>query len=63
MFVLFCRLHLSRDIGIDLDTVNTLIYVSGWATVLQEPSVVALGLERGTTLAVGDECVFAGTHS
>jgi actin-like ATPase involved in cell morphogenesis len=53
--VLFRRFQLSRDIGIDLGTANTLIYVSGRGIVLQEPSVVALDLERGTTLAVGDE--------
>ena len=53
--MLFRRFQLSRDIGIDLGTANTLIYVSGRGIVLQEPSVVALDLERGTTLAVGDE--------
>ena len=51
----FRRFQLSRDIGIDLGTANTLIYVSGRGIVLQEPSVVALELERGTTMAVGDE--------
>ena len=55
VFVLFRRFQLSRDIGIDLGTANTLIYVSGRGIVLQEPSVVALDLERGATLAVGDE--------
>ena len=55
MDVLFRRFQLSRDIGIDLGTANTLIYVSGRGIVLQEPSVVALDLERGATLAVGDE--------
>jgi rod shape-determining protein MreB len=55
MAVLFRRFQLSRDIGIDLGTANTLIYVSGKGIVLQEPSVVALDLERGSTLAVGDE--------
>ena len=53
--VLFRRFQLSRDIGIDLGTANTLIYVSGRGIVLQEPSVVALDLERGVPLAVGDE--------
>jgi len=53
--VLFRRFQLSRDIGIDLGTANTLIYVSGKGIVLQEPSVVALDLERGVTMAVGDE--------
>ena len=53
--VFFRRFQLSRDIGIDLGTANTLIYVSGRGIVLQEPSVVALDLERNATLAVGDE--------
>ena len=35
--VLFRRFQLSRDIGIDLGTANTLIYVSGKGIVLQEP--------------------------
>lgn len=55
MSVFLRRFQLSRDIGIDLGTANTLIYVSGRGIVLQEPSVVALDLERGTTMAVGDE--------
>ena len=40
----FKRFQLSRDIGIDLGTANTLMYVSGKGIVLQEPSVVALDL-------------------
>ena len=55
MSVFFRRFQLSRDIGIDLGTANTLIYVSGRGIVLQEPSVVALDLERGATLLVGTE--------
>ncbi|MEB3351488.1 MAG: rod shape-determining protein [Cyanobacteriota bacterium] len=51
----FKRFQFSRDIGIDLGTANTLIYVSGRGIVLQEPSVVALDLERNTPIAVGDE--------
>ncbi|HBH73920.1 MAG TPA: rod shape-determining protein, partial [Synechococcales bacterium UBA10510] len=51
----FRRFQFSRDIGIDLGTANTLMYVSGKGIVLQEPSVVALDLERGVPLAVGDE--------
>ena len=53
--VFFKRFQLSRDIGIDLGTANTLMYVSGKGIVLQEPSVVAIDLERGVPLAVGDE--------
>ena len=50
--VFFRRFQLSRDIGIDLGTANTLIYVSGRGIVLQEPSVVALDLERGIALKI-----------
>ncbi|WP_320676011.1 rod shape-determining protein [Prochlorococcus sp. MIT 1300] len=51
----FSRFKLSRDIGIDLGTANTLIYVSGKGIVLQEPSVVAMDLEEGLPMAVGDD--------
>lgn len=53
--VFFRRFQFSRDIGIDLGTANTLMYVSGKGIVLQEPSVVAIDLERNVPLAVGDE--------
>ena len=45
----------STDIGIDLGTCNTLIYVRGKGIVIDEPSVVAV--EKGTKriLAVGSE--------
>jgi rod shape-determining protein MreB len=49
--VFFRRFQFSRDIGIDLGTANTLIFVSGKGIVLQEPSVVAMDLERGVPLA------------
>jgi len=45
----------SRDMGIDLGTANTLVYVSGRGIVLQEPSVVAIDESTGTLLAVGEE--------
>jgi len=45
----------SRDIGIDLGTANTLIHVSGKGVILEEPSVVALDLEEGIPIAVGEE--------
>ena len=53
--MLFNRFKFSRDIGIDLGTANTLIYVSGKGIVLQEPSVVAMDLEEGIPLAVGND--------
>ncbi len=40
-------------IGIDLGTVNSLVYVSGRGIVLKEPSVVALNKKTGRVLAVG----------
>jgi rod shape-determining protein MreB and related proteins len=43
----------SRDMGIDLGTANTLVYVSGKGIVLQEPSVVAIDKRTRTPLAVG----------
>ncbi|MCL2420885.1 MAG: rod shape-determining protein [Defluviitaleaceae bacterium] len=45
----------SRDIGIDLGTANTLVYVRGKGIVLNEPSVVALDTRTKKVLAVGDE--------
>ncbi len=45
----------SRDMGIDLGTANTLVYVSGKGIVLQEPSVVAIDQNERTPLAVGEE--------
>ena len=38
---------LSADIGIDLGTANTLVYVKGRGIVLNEPSVVAMAQVRG----------------
>ena len=52
---IFNIFQLSRDIGIDLGTANTLIHVSGKGVVLKEPSVVAMDLEEGSPMAVGEE--------
>ncbi len=46
---------LSNDIGIDLGTANTLVYVKGKGIVLLEPSVVAIDAASRRVLAVGDE--------
>jgi rod shape-determining protein MreB and related proteins len=43
----------SNDIGIDLGTANTLVYVRGKGIVLAEPSVVAVDASTGEVLAVG----------
>ncbi|MEN9216668.1 MAG: rod shape-determining protein [Gloeomargarita sp. HHBFW_bins_162] len=45
----------SRDMGIDLGTANTLVYVSGRGVVLQEPSVVAIDQDQKIPLAVGED--------
>lgn len=45
----------SSDIGIDLGTANTLIYVRDKGIVLREPSVVTVQQGTKTVLAVGDE--------
>jgi len=45
----------SNDIGIDLGTSNTLVYVKGRGIVLSEPSVVALDAHTGKIEAVGQE--------
>ncbi len=46
---------LSRKIGIDLGTVNVLVYVCDKGIVLQEPSVVAISVEEDKIVAVGEE--------
>jgi rod shape-determining protein MreB len=45
----------SNDIGIDLGTANTLVYVKDRGIVLREPSVVAVQSGTKRILAVGDE--------
>ena len=44
---------MSKDIGIDLGTSNTLLYVKGQGIVLREPSVVAVSTTSRQVLAVG----------
>ena len=43
----------ANDIGIDLGTANTLLYVRGHGIVLSEPSIVALDRSRRAPIAVG----------
>src|ERR1700722_7740112 len=45
----------SNDIGIDLGTANTLVYVRDHGIVLREPSVVAVQAGTNKVLSVGDE--------
>jgi rod shape-determining protein MreB len=44
----------SNDIGIDLGTANTLVYVRGKGIVVNEPSVVAVNQKTGQIVAVGN---------
>src|SRR6185436_3988953 len=46
---------LSHDIGIDLGTANTLVYIRGKGIVINEPSVVAINQRTKQILAIGDE--------
>jgi rod shape-determining protein MreB len=54
MFERFYR-NFSNDIGIDLGTANTLVYLRGRGIVINEPSVVALNTKTNRVVAVGLE--------
>ncbi len=45
----------SKDVGIDLGTATTLIYVKGRGIIINEPSVVAINQKTGQILAIGNE--------
>src|SRR3990172_9284294 len=45
----------SNDMGIDLGTANTLVYVKGEGVVLCEPSVVSIEKDTNRVIAVGEE--------
>jgi len=45
----------SHDIGIDLGTANTLVYLRGSGIVVNEPSVVAINQKTGQVVAIGTE--------
>lgn len=45
----------STDMGIDLGTANTLVYVKGKGVVLNEPTIVAVNEKTGQLVAVGNE--------
>lgn len=45
----------TSDIGIDLGTANTLVYIKDQGIVLREPSVVAVRTGTGEIVAVGDD--------
>lgn len=45
----------SKEIGIDLGTANTLVYLKGKGIILREPSVVAIDIRSDNVLAVGSQ--------
>ncbi|MBI2604222.1 MAG: rod shape-determining protein, partial [Candidatus Harrisonbacteria bacterium] len=45
----------TRKIGIDLGTVNTIVFVPGKGFVINEPTIVAMSVPDNTVLAVGRE--------
>ena len=45
----------AKDIGIDLGTANTLVFMKGKGIVMREPSVVAVDVRSDTVLAVGTQ--------
>ena len=54
MFDFFLNL-IGRDMGIDLGTANTLVFVKNKGIVLNEPSIVAIDKDNKRILAVGTE--------
>ncbi|MFA6197643.1 MAG: rod shape-determining protein [Patescibacteria group bacterium] len=57
MFSIFNRFfgRFSKDMGIDLGTANTLVYVKDRGIVINEPSIVAINTRTDQILAVGEE--------
>ena len=53
---------LSKDVGIDLGTANTLVYMKGKGIIMREPSVVAVDTKTDEVRCVGGE-VFGKPHS
>lgn len=47
--------NLSKRVGIDLGTANSLVYLAGQGIVLNEPTVVAISTDDSKVLAVGNE--------
>lgn len=49
------RRFFSHDVGVDLGTANTLVYLRGKGIVINEPSVVAVNQKTGQIVAIGTE--------
>jgi rod shape-determining protein MreB len=45
----------SHDLGIDLGTANTLVYIRGKGIAIREPSIIARHLKSKKIIAVGTE--------
>ena len=45
----------SNDIGVDLGTANTLVYLKGHGIIINEPSIVATNQKTGQIVAIGRE--------
>ena len=45
----------SNDIGIDLGTANTLVYLKGHGVIINEPSIMAVNQKTGQIVAIGHE--------
>ncbi len=54
---MFSRLRklYSNDVGIDLGTANTMVYLGGQGIIIDEPSVVAVNQKTGRVVAVGTQ--------
>lgn len=55
MLYSLCMSIFSKKLGIDLGTVNTLVFLPGKGIVLNEPSVVAVSEQDNTIMAIGTE--------
>lgn len=44
----------TKDLGIDLGTANTLVYIRGKGIIVREPSVVAIHTDTKNIVAVGE---------
>jgi rod shape-determining protein MreB and related proteins len=49
------RQYVSHDVGVDLGTANTLVYMRGRGIVVNEPSVVAVNQKTGQVVAIGSD--------
>ncbi len=47
--------YFSKNIGVDLGTANTLVYVSGRGIVVNEPSIAAVNNKTGQAIAIGED--------